>query len=100
LSGDFDGDLKTDLAVYRPGSNGYFYILYSSNGAQVSYQFGSTTYNDIPAVADYDGDGETDIAVFRPGTGYWYITQSRSGSVTNTQFGQSGDVPLPAAYNR
>lgn len=57
---DFDGDGKTDLAVYRP-SNNYWYILNSSDGTFRYQQWGHA--GAIPAPEDYDGDGRADVAV-------------------------------------
>ena len=49
LAADFDGDGRTDLAVYRP-SDGGWYIRYSSLGYAVNqwayYQWGLST--DLP----------------------------------------------------
>jgi hypothetical protein len=91
---DFDGDGRTDIAVYR---NGAWYILRSSDGGVTATGFGGLA-EDIPVPADYDGDGKTDIAVYRNGA--WYILRSSDGGVTATGFGGlAQDVPVPADYD-
>jgi hypothetical protein len=93
---DFDGDGKTDVAVYRP-SEGRWYINRSSDGGLALVNWG--TASDIPLPADYDGDGKTDVAVYRPSEGRWYVLRSSNGASGFENFGTSTDTPVPADYD-
>lgn len=70
---DYDGDCRTDLAVFRPSTATWLILLSDSATAKVE-QFGASS--DRLAPADYDGDGLIDIAVMRPANSTWYVRYS------------------------
>jgi hypothetical protein len=90
---DYDGDGKTDVAIWRP-STGEWHRIQSSTGVD-AMTWGIA--GDIPIPADYDGDGKSDAAVFRPSNGFWYIVGTTGGQL-HQNFGQNGDVPTQSAF--
>jgi hypothetical protein len=95
---DFDGDGRTDPAVFRP-SDGTWRILKSATDFSQSSIVPWGIAGDTPVQADYDADGLADVAVFRPSTGRWYLRLSVDGSAVAIDWGLPGDVPVPADYN-
>ena len=98
VPGDYDGDGKTDLAVFEPSDGRWLVRL--SGGGVISTQFGAWNLAHIPVPGDYDGDGKTDLAVFDPKNGRW-LSQLSGGGVMNTQFGAPNliHIPVPGDYD-
>ncbi len=93
---DFDGDRKTDIAIFRPAKGEWWYLRSLDNSSR-AFQFGSANDKIVPA--DYTGDGKTDSAFFRPSSGEWFILRSEDNSFYSFPFGAAGDIPAPADFD-
>ena len=89
VAADYDGEGKTDIAVYRLGT-GYWYVLTSSSNWSNYQWYWWGAVDDVPVPGDFDGDGITDVAVYRPSTGTWYVMNV----LTITGWGEAADIPI------
>jgi hypothetical protein len=96
LDVDFDGDRKTDVAVYHSAS-GLWFIKPSSCAAGYSVGYGGPGYAPVPG--DYDRDRKTDVAVYHSASGLWFIKPSSSGADYSVGYGGPGYVPVPGDFD-
>lgn len=96
---DYDGDGKTDLSIFRPGS-GTFWVNRSTDGPG-AIQWGAS--GDYAMGGDVNGDRETDLIINRPTAptepaDFW-VLQTPSLSFTGYAWGVPGDKPMIRDFN-
>jgi len=84
---DYDGDGRTDLAVFDPKTR----IWHIKD--QFKRKFGLK--DSIPTPGDYDGDGRTDLAFYCPSKGLWKVKKL----FVLKNFGGINDIPVPVDYD-
>lgn len=109
--GDYDGDGKADIALFRDtavaGSDTLFLLIRSSDNTFQAVHWG--TSGDENVSRDFDGDGITNMAVYRAtnvdgAQDFWFVRRP-DGSQISVPFGQSGDgtntkdVPVTGDYD-
>ena len=101
LVGDFDGDHRSDLAIWRASTGTWYWLTSSSVYSYASaygIRWGNRLLGDVPALTDLDGDGKADLTVWRASTGAWYWLNSSAGYASAggrvMGFGSSTDIPI------
>lgn len=84
IAGDWDGNGKDEIGVFRPRNN-LFYLDLNGNGVWdgigVDRRLGPFGIaGDLPLVGDWGGDGDDEVGVFRPRNQLFYLDLNGNGA--------------------
>jgi hypothetical protein len=107
VTGDWNGDGKTEIGYYKPGITGKWFLDYNGNGIwdgkviDRKYTFGTT--GSVPVTGDWNNDGKTEIGSYL--NGKWFLDYNGNGiwdgKVIDRKytFGTTGSVPVTGDWN-
>lgn len=106
ISGDWDGDGKDSVAVYRPSTGETFFTdddLSTGQSAVLNPAISFVAFlgiaEDLPFAGDWDGDGKDSLAFFRPSTTEMILTDDNVNLRAVFLFGQSTDQPIAGDWD-
>ncbi len=103
LTGDFNGDGKTDLACYNDVGGYWQTVLSTGSGWNMTIRAGGP-WPDAPVgdrclTGDFNGDGKTDLACYTGSAGDWHMALATSGP-WSTLLWKGGPAPGVQVANR
>ena len=95
VSGDFNGDGKTEVGVYLAGQ---WFIDLNGNGLWDDDDLWAKlgTKNDLPVTGDWDGDGKSDIGIYGPewpGDSHAVAMEPGLPDAQNDKYGTAKNIP-------
>lgn len=97
ITGDWTGDGRTKIGVYR---NGEWFLDIDGDGkwSDGDWHFTSSVEaNYKPVVGDFNGDGVDTLGYFHNGT--WLLDVEGDGNFQEYKLGQEGDVPITGDWD-
>ena len=96
--GDYTGDGKTSLSVFRPATAQWI-VTNTSTGSTFFQTYGAPDLTDIPVPGDYDGTGHAELAIYRVSTAQWFINSPAGARVVTFGVPNLTDIPVPGDYD-
>ena len=102
VSGNFAGNGRTGIAVYRPSNNGQWFFDFDLDGVTDKRIDNWGRASDLPLAGDFEDSGKAGIALYRPSDRTWYFDYDLDGKTNHRipQWGIAGDLPVAGDFNR
>jgi hypothetical protein len=97
ISGDWNGDGKADVGVYRTTPTGAFWGFVVPGGSTTTLTWGGV--NDAPLVGDWDGNGTSEVGIRRLGTTAFTERGTHGSTAVVSRVGNAGDTPITGDWD-
>jgi hypothetical protein len=87
VSGDFNGDGRTDIAS-QTSAGAWWVTTTPASGTATPQAWGTLATSQFATVGDFNGDKKADIAVRDPSDGSWQVLTSTGSGFTTSRFGR------------
>jgi hypothetical protein len=87
VSGDFNGDGRTDIAS-QTSAGAWWVTTTPASGTGTPQAWGTLAASQFATVGDFNGDKKADIAVRDPSDGSWQVLTSTGSGFTASRFGR------------
>jgi hypothetical protein len=87
VSGDFNGDGRTDIAS-QTSAGAWWVTTTPASGTGTPQLWGTLATSQFATVGDFNGDRKADIAVRDPSDGSWQVLTSTGSGFTTSRFGR------------
>lgn len=87
VSGDFNGDGRTDIAS-QTSAGAWWVTTTPASGTGTPQLWGTLATSQFATVGDFNGDKKADIAVRDPSDGSWQVLTSTGSGFTTSRFGR------------
>jgi hypothetical protein len=106
IAGDWDGDGKDSIAVYRPSTGETFFTnadVQSGQGGTLNPGIDFIAFlgiaEDLPFAGDWNGDGKESLGLWRPSTTEMILSDDNINLRAVFLFGQSTDLPVAGDWD-
>ena len=96
VTGDWNGDRRTDVGIWHATPNGGEFRLRRPDGSVRVERLGDRT--DRPVTGDWDGDGQTNVGVWNRRTGTFSLRRA-GDKIRKIKMGGRRDLPITGDWN-
>jgi len=78
LTGDVNGDGRTEIAIYQPETHQFLVDLNMDGNPDLDFELATMQDGDLPLIGDWDGDSVDTLGFYRPSDYSWHLRKENT----------------------